>query len=133
MYALGCHPDGRPFYVMRLIRGESLGEAIARYHAGRAGRGARWSARPADRFLDVCDAIEYAHSRGVIHRDLKPANIMLGPFGETLVVDWGLAKAYRPTGSSIPDGAPRSSAPSPPRTPMKRCSTTAAGKVIGTP
>ena len=62
---------------------------------GRGRLGAMWGVEFREllgRFLDVCDAIEYAHSRGVLHRDLKPANIMLGRYGETLVVDWGLAK-----------------------------------------
>src|SRR5262249_24615729 len=93
VYALGSHPDGRPYYAMRLVRGETLKVAIEQYHALPV------TDRPAElrrllgRGIDVCNAIAYAHSRGVVHRDLKPANVLLGPFGETLVVDWGLAKA----------------------------------------
>ena len=97
VHGMGHYPDGRPFYAMRLIRGESLRAAIARLHAVEPAaltaddytHGVRSLLR---RFLDVCNAVAYAHSRGVIHRDLKPANIMLGRYGETLVVDWGLAK-----------------------------------------
>ncbi len=98
VYGLGTNDQGRPFYAMRFVRGQSLKEAIDRYHQGQSRRGAD----PADgtlalrqlltRFVDVCHAIAYSHSRGVIHRDLKPANILLGHYGETLVVDWGLAK-----------------------------------------
>jgi serine/threonine protein kinase/tetratricopeptide (TPR) repeat protein len=101
-YSVGRNDQGHPYYAMRFIRGESLSSAIRRFHLRWRGKeaeadrsGARWGVEFREllgRFLDVCDAIGYAHSRGVLHRDLKPANIMLGRYGETLVVDWGLAK-----------------------------------------
>jgi len=95
VYALGRRADSRPFYAMRFIRGESLKEAIVRFFEDESKSGRSNPSRQREllrSFIDVCQAIAYAHSRGVIHRDLKPANIMLGKFGETLVVDWGLAK-----------------------------------------
>ncbi|MFO0954134.1 MAG: serine/threonine-protein kinase [Isosphaeraceae bacterium] len=98
VYALGANSLGQPYYAMRFIRGRSLDAAIAEFHKGGPEGRAVGSARVLalrellGRFLAACDAVSYAHSRGVVHRDLKPANIMLGPFGETLVVDWGLAK-----------------------------------------
>ncbi len=96
VYGLGTYADGRPFYAMRFIKGDSLKDAVERFH--KAGGGAAENRTVAfrkllGRVIDVCNAIGYAHSRGVLHRDLKPGNIMLGKYGETLVVDWGLAKA----------------------------------------
>jgi formylglycine-generating enzyme required for sulfatase activity/tRNA A-37 threonylcarbamoyl transferase component Bud32 len=109
VYGLGYHDDGRPFYAMRFIRGESLKEAIGRFHRSREKKiDPSWRSlelrKLLDRFLDVCDAISYAHSRGVLHRDSKPLNVMLGPFGETLVVDWGLAKVIGRNGDSAVPG-----------------------------
>lgn len=97
VYGLGQYADGRPFYAMRFIRGDSLKEAIERFHrldqtARDTGEQTVEFRKLLQRFIDVCNAIAYAHSRGVLHRDLKPGNIMLGKYGETLVVDWGLAK-----------------------------------------
>ena len=98
VYGLGQYPDGRPYYAMRFIRGQTLKEAIDAYHETE-GRSRDPGARSLElrgllnRIIDVCNALAYAHTRGILHRDIKPANIMLGGFGETLVVDWGLAKA----------------------------------------
>jgi tRNA A-37 threonylcarbamoyl transferase component Bud32 len=98
VYGLGTYQDGRPYYAMRFIKGESLQHAITHFHQddvpGRdPGERALAFRQLLRRFIDVCNAIAYAHSRDVLHRDLKPANVMLGAYGETLVVDWGLAKA----------------------------------------
>lgn len=133
VYGLGEYADGRPFYAMRFIRGESLAEAIRRFHdRGQAPRLSRQGSldlrKLLERFNDVCNAIAYAHDRGVLHRDLKPGNIMLGPYGETLVVDWGLAKSVgRPEAASTSGEAtlhPSSASGSTP---------TQLGAVIGTP
>jgi serine/threonine protein kinase/tetratricopeptide (TPR) repeat protein len=99
IYGLVQDADGQPAYAMRFIEGETLQDALKRFHAqDKAGRdpGERGLAlrQLLGRFLVVCNTVAYAHSRGILHRDLKPANIMLGKYGETLVVDWGLAKPF---------------------------------------
>jgi serine/threonine protein kinase len=99
VYGLGTDEHDCPCYAMRLIGGTTLQDAIdAFYAAAGPGRdrdeGGRALRELLRRFVSVCNTVGYAHSRGVLHRDLKPKNIMLGPFEETLVVDWGLAKPF---------------------------------------
>ncbi len=86
VYELGRRSDGTLYYTMKLVRGKTLAEAI------RDCRSMEERLRLLPSYLDLCQAIAYAHSRGVIHRDIKPANVMVGQFGETVVLDWGLAK-----------------------------------------
>src|SRR6516165_8430578 len=88
VYDLGELPDGRPFFVMKLIHGQTLEELLAA-RATPAEDQPRWLGV----FEQVCTAVAFAHARGLIHRDLKPSNVMLGEFGEVLVMDWGIAKA----------------------------------------
>lgn len=96
VYATGTRSDGRPYYAMRLIQGRSMQSAIATLHGeSKPAFDFRKDESARDlllRFITVCKAIGFAHSRGIIHRDIKPSNIMLGEFGETLIVDWGLAR-----------------------------------------
>jgi serine/threonine-protein kinase len=131
VYGLGTHSDGRPYYAMRFIRGDSLKEAIDRFHADAVlrkdpGRRSLELRRLLRRFTDMCNAIDYAHSRGVLHRDIKPGNVIVGKHGETLVVDWGLAKA---TGQADPDSGERTLRPAS----ASGSAETLPGSALGTP
>jgi serine/threonine-protein kinase len=133
VYGLGTYGDGRPYYAMRFVKGDSLKEAIENFQQDEAlqsepGRRSLELRKLLRRFVDVCNAINYAHSRGVLHRDIKPGNIIVGRYGETLVVDWGLAKAVGGEGAIAPDGER-------PLTPQSASGSaeTAPGSALGTP
>jgi serine/threonine protein kinase len=86
VHDVGQLPDGRVFYTMKFVEGSRLDQFVAQVNSlpGRLRL-----------FLRICDAVAFAHARGVLHRDLKPANVMVGSFGEVLVMDWGLAKVVQ--------------------------------------
>ncbi|TWT70769.1 serine/threonine protein kinase [Crateriforma conspicua] len=97
LYGVGRTTDGDPFYAMRFIDGQSMDDLIASLHS----RDDESKTNPLEtdrryrlllnHFVSVCKTVAYAHNRGIVHRDIKPANVMLGKYGETIVVDWGLA------------------------------------------
>jgi len=88
VHDVGTLPDGRVFYAMKLVRGERLDAWAKEAHERRAVLAL---------FQRVCEAVAFAHAHGVVHRDLKPGNVMVGAFGEALVLDWGIAAAERAT------------------------------------
>jgi WD40 repeat protein/serine/threonine protein kinase len=124
VHELGKRSDGTLYYTMKLVKGRTLSEALK----ARRSLSERLDLLP--NFLDLCQAIAYAHSRGVIHRDIKPANVMVGDFGETVVLDWGLAKAHGTT-----DYCTQGAKSQRPFTDSKSAETpqTAYGKALGTP
>ncbi len=127
VYGLGAYADGRPYYAMRFIQGDSLKDAIDCFHADQTASESSRSLALREllgRFVAMCNAVAYAHSRGVLHRDLKPANVMLGNFGETLVVDWGLAKVMEQSEAEATEG---------PLRPGRESTATQTGAVLGTP
>ena len=121
VYDAGFWPSGEPFLVMKLVLGQSLERVI------------RDADTSADRLallphvITAAEAVAYAHDQGIVHRDLKPINVLVGAFGETIVLDWGLAKDLRANSGvdGALDGPSAAASPSP--------GETAAGAVLGTP
>ena len=115
VHDVGADSGGRPYYTMKLVRGITLKSILEGIAAGRRDAVASY---PITHLLTVfakaCDAVAFAHSRGVIHRDLKPENIMVGEFGEVLVMDWGLAKVLQGPKSDAESGAGKKAVSDPP-------------------
>ena len=94
VYDLNVNELDNPFYVMKLVRGESLKQVLNGLRMERSATCEQYPlANLLTAFLKVCEAMEYAHAKNVVHRDLKPENVMLGRFGEVLILDWGFAKS----------------------------------------
>ncbi len=110
VHAMGRLPDGRPYYTMKLVEGETLTDLLR----GRSDLASR-RMELVQIFAQVCQALGFAHSRGVIHRDLKPANVMVGRHGEVQVMDWGLAKVQTDTDALPAESAEVNSTPGEPR------------------
>jgi serine/threonine protein kinase len=125
----GTLPDGRTFYCMKYVEGHTLEQ-----HVG--GLGLRQRLQLIQR---IAEPLAFAHSRGIIHRDLKPQNIMVGAFGEVLIMDWGLAKVMSAVSESIPAGQAEGQEPARAiQGPLQSGAvasgnTTAHGSVLGTP
>jgi len=135
IHELGLDAQGRAYYTMKMVRGVHLHQVLERLRAGDPATVARYPLpQLMTVFLKLCDAVAYAHSKGVIHRDLKPENVMLGDYGEVLLMDWGLAKTLPSSPLDLPTEPEPMPAefPAPPA-PEAMPHLTMDGTVMGTP
>lgn len=132
IHDVGVDEDGGHYFVMRYLAGETLASIIERLDAGDSATHERYGfERRVEIFIGVLEALHHAHAMGIIHRDLKPANIMVGPHGEVVVMDWGLAKTLRHGGGAQrPDPQPGAPAPAYAGSPFDQ---TVQGAILGTP
>lgn len=128
VHSKGEFRDGRPYYTMRMVRGKSLNERIKEFHQCQKPKKYQPEFRRLlQHLVNTCKTIEFAHSRGVIHRDIKPGNIMIGEYGESLVVDWGLAKVLTtPVSQGLENKHIAGSC-------LENSKSTLAGQIIGSP
>jgi eukaryotic-like serine/threonine-protein kinase len=124
VHDVGALPDGRIYYAMKRVSGRRLDELVAEPLPERLRV-----------FERICEPVAFAHAHGVVHRDLKPENVMVGPFGEVLVMDWGVAKLVRdrPTDAPPPETRTPGSTAGPEIDPPARPDETAHGTILGTP
>jgi serine/threonine-protein kinase len=146
VYGLGVSAKGKPYYAMRFIKGTTLQQAIDQLHAKSSVTNElvfrRQFRELLRRLIAVCETMAFAHARGIIHRDLKPLNVMLGEFGETLIVDWGLAKTKAVGNARAVDHESNTRQETDSKTEAKRCVSggtlsnaqlTQMGQMLGTP
>jgi serine/threonine-protein kinase len=108
IYDMGALPSGEIYYTMRVVRRHSLRDVLDRIRRGEPQAIEEYTqVRLLNIFQQVCHAVDYAHSRQIIHRDIKPENVMLGEYGEVLLMDWGLAKTWNENEEPPPPGTPR--------------------------
>lgn len=135
IYSLGMATDGTPFYTMRFIEGKSLADRLKKDGENRSDFGTPEFRQLISTFNQVTRAVDFSHSKQIIHRDIKPANIMLGDYGETFLVDWGLAKSIEQrdhsTDANFENDSTISLLPSE-KQPLKS-NRTRAGDIVGTP
>lgn len=130
IHDVGIDENGQFYFVMKYVQGETLESIIDKLRDGNAAYHRRYTfEQRAQLFLGILEAVQYAHAQGLIHRDIKPANVMVGPWGEVMVMDWGIAKRVgraEPPAPHVPNPAPEPST-------SHRMSGTALGSIIGTP